>query len=65
MSRVQIGSHIIFAFSDTHGNHRRLKVPEDADIIICAGDDVEVLEPMELRNNMSLLTKSMCKKYEE
>lgn len=32
---------LIFAFSDTHGNHRRLKVPEDADIIICAGDAVE------------------------
>lgn len=31
----------IFAFSDTHGNHRRLKVPEDADITICAGDAVE------------------------
>lgn len=33
--------HKIFAFSDTHGNHRRLQVPEDADIIICAGDAVE------------------------
>lgn len=31
----------LFAFSDTHGNHRRLRVPEDADIIICAGDAVE------------------------
>lgn len=41
MSRIKIGSHIIFAFSDTHGNHRRLQVPEDADIIICAGDAVE------------------------
>lgn len=34
------GRHI-FAFSDTHGNHRHLRVPEDADIIICAGDAVE------------------------
>ena len=41
MSRVKKGSHIIFAFSDTHGNHHRLQVPEDADIIICAGDAVE------------------------
>ena len=41
MSRVKIGSHIIFAFSDTHGRHRCLQVPEDADIIICAGDAVE------------------------
>ncbi len=31
----------IFAFSDAHGNHHRLQVPEDADIIICAGDAVE------------------------
>lgn len=31
----------LFAFSDTHGTHRRLQVPEDADIIICAGDAVE------------------------
>ncbi|MGN1220913.1 MAG: metallophosphoesterase [Candidatus Cryptobacteroides sp.] len=41
MSRVKIGSHIIFAFSDTHGHHRCLRVPEDADIVICAGDAVE------------------------
>lgn len=31
----------IFAFADTHGNHRKLQVPEDADIVICAGDAVE------------------------
>lgn len=31
----------IFAFSDTHGHHQALQVPEDADIIICAGDAVE------------------------
>lgn len=31
----------IYAFSDTHGHHRALQVPEDADIIICAGDAVE------------------------
>lgn len=31
----------VFAFSDTHGHHRALQVPEDADIIICAGDAVE------------------------
>ena len=38
---ISLNSHTIFAFSDTHGNHRRLQVPEDADIIICAGDAVE------------------------
>ena len=31
----------IFAFSDTHGHHRALKVPEKTDILICAGDAVE------------------------
>ena len=31
----------IFAFSDTHGNHRELQVPENVDIVICAGDAVE------------------------
>ena len=36
-----IKSHKIFAFSDTHGAHRELLVPEEADIIICAGDAVE------------------------
>ena len=32
--------HIV-AFSDTHGSHRLLQVPENVDIIICAGDAVE------------------------
>ena len=31
----------IFAFSDTHGRHRGLQVPENVDIVICAGDAVE------------------------
>lgn len=31
----------IFVFSDTHGQHRDVIVPEDADIVICAGDAVE------------------------
>lgn len=33
--------HSIFTFSDTHGRHRELEVPEEADIVICAGDAVE------------------------
>jgi Icc-related predicted phosphoesterase len=28
----------IFAFADTHGKHRKLQIPIDADIIVCAGD---------------------------
>lgn len=31
----------LFAFSDTHGQHRKLRVPEDAHIVVCAGDAVE------------------------
>ena len=31
----------IFAFSDTHSRHRELKVPENVDIVICAGDAIE------------------------
>lgn len=31
----------IFAFSDTHSRHRELRVPENVDIVICAGDVVE------------------------
>ena len=31
----------IFAFSDTHGSHRELLIPEDVDIMICGGDAVE------------------------
>lgn len=38
---ITINYHTIFAFSDTHGHHRGLQVPEDADIVICAGDAVE------------------------
>ena len=29
----------IFAFSDTHGMHRKLSIPDGADIMVCAGDD--------------------------
>ena len=31
----------IYSFSDTHGRHRELQVPENVDIVICAGDTVE------------------------
>ena len=32
--------HRIFAFSDTHGMHKWLHIPEKADILLCAGDVV-------------------------
>lgn len=38
---IYIGSSRISAFSDTHGRHRELQVPENVDIVICAGDAVE------------------------
>ena len=31
----------IYAFADSHGAHRQVKVPSDTDILICAGDAVE------------------------
>lgn len=31
----------VYAFSDTHDSHRQLHVPENIDILICAGDAVE------------------------
>lgn len=40
----------IFAFSDTHGMYRRLKVPADADILICAGDACEGFAPEQLKD---------------
>ena len=40
-SIFSIGGRSVAAFSDTHGHHRDLKVPEGAEIIICAGDVVE------------------------
>lgn len=41
MSFLKINGHILFAFADTHGNYRKLEMPGDADIVICAGDAVE------------------------
>ena len=41
MQQMLIKNRNILAFSDTHGNHRELQVPENVDIVICAGDAVE------------------------
>ena len=38
---IQSKGQNIFAFSDTHGHYRDLRVPEGVDFIICAGDAVE------------------------
>ena len=41
MYNIKINNKQIFAFSDSHGTHRALRVPNGIDIIICAGDVVE------------------------
>ena len=42
---IDYKGHKIFAFSDTHGMYRKLEVPSDADILICAGDACEGFNP--------------------
>ncbi len=41
-------NHQIFAFSDTHGMHSLLRIPSEADILICAGDGTEGIKEPEL-----------------
>ncbi len=45
---IEYKGHKIFAFSDTHGMYRRLIIPPDADILICAGDACEGFNPADL-----------------
>ena len=40
VARLDNGKRI-FAFSDTHGLHRKLVIPEETEILVCAGDAVE------------------------
>lgn len=47
---INFKGHTIFAFADTHGMYRRLQVPGDVDILICAGDACEGFAPGELRD---------------
>ena len=41
MTKINLKGQTIFAFADTHGEHRQLEIPADTDILICAGDAVE------------------------
>ena len=41
---INYKNHKIFAFSDTHGLNYRLKIPKDADILICAGDCADEID---------------------
>ena len=47
---INYKGHKIFAFSDTHGMYRRLNVPTDAEILICAGDACEGFNPDDLKD---------------
>lgn len=50
---IDYKGHKIFAFSDTHGMYRKLEVPSDADILICAGDACEGFNPADLQDFFS------------
>lgn len=47
---IRYQRHMVFAFADTHGMYRRLFVPHDADILICAGDACEGFNPADLED---------------
>ena len=47
---ISYKGHKIFAFSDTHGMYRRLSIPADADILVCAGDACEGFNPTDLQD---------------
>lgn len=42
---IEYKGHKVFAFADTHGMYRKLEVPPQADILICAGDACEGFNP--------------------
>ena len=47
---IEHKKQMYFAFADTHGMYRRLFVPTDADILICAGDACEGFNPADLED---------------
>lgn len=47
---INFKGHTIFTFADTHGMYRQLRVPSEADILICAGDACEGFAPDELKD---------------
>lgn len=58
---ISYGSHRIFAFSDTHGMYRRLSIPADVDILICAGDACEGFDPADLQDFFAWYTSIPAK----
>lgn len=53
--------HKIFAFSDTHGMFRRLSIPAEAEIFICAGDACEGFNPADLQDFFAWYTSIPAK----
>ena len=47
---IEYKEHKLFAFADTHGMYRRLYIPVEADILICAGDTCEGFNPADLED---------------
>ena len=58
---IPFKGHSIFAFSDTHGMYRRLAIPADVDILICAGDACEGFNPADLQDFFSWYTSIPAK----
>ncbi len=58
---IPFKGHSIFAFSDTHGMYRRLAIPAEADILICAGDACEGFNPADLQDFFSWFTSIPAK----
>jgi len=58
---IPFKGHTIFAFADTHGMYRRLSIPADADILICAGDACEGFNPADLQDFFAWYTSIPAK----
>ena len=58
---IPFKGHTVFAFADTHGLYRRLSIPADADILICAGDACEGFNPADLQDFFAWYTSIPAK----
>lgn len=58
---IPFKGHTIFAFADTHGMYRRLAIPAEADILICAGDACEGFNPADLQDFFAWYTAILAK----
>lgn len=58
---IPFKGHTIFAFADTHGMYRRLAIPAEADILICAGDACEGFNPADLQDFFAWYTSIPAK----